>query len=42
VEEMLDHGRVEPTLERDVEGARRVLEAFAAAGIDYDDVVATL
>jgi transaldolase len=42
VEDLLDHGRVEPTLERDVEGARRVMEAFAAAGIDYDDVVATL
>ena len=26
----------------DVEGARRTLEAFAAAGIDYDDVVETL
>ena len=37
-----DHGRVEDTLERDVDGARRTLEAFAAAGIDYDDVVETL
>ena len=26
----------------DVDGARRTLEAFAAAGIDYDDVVETL
>jgi transaldolase len=42
VEDLLDHGRIEPTLERDVEGARRVFEAFADAGIDYDDVVATL
>jgi transaldolase len=42
IEAFLDHGRVEDTLERDVEGARRVLEAFAEAGIDYDDVVETL
>jgi transaldolase len=42
VEAVLDHGRVERTLDRDVEGARRTLEAFAAAGIDYDDVVETL
>ena len=27
---------------RDVEGARRVLELFAEAGVDYDDVVQTL
>jgi transaldolase len=42
VEAFLDHGRVQRTLDRDVDGARRTLEAFAAAGIDYDDVVATL
>jgi transaldolase len=42
VDAVLDHGRIEPTLERDVDGARRTLDAFAAAGIDYDDVVATL
>jgi transaldolase len=42
VEAFRDHGRVEPTLERDVEGARVTLERFAAAGIDYDDVVAVL
>jgi transaldolase len=42
VEAVLDHGRIERTLDRDVEGARRTFEAFAAAGIDYDDVVATL
>jgi transaldolase len=42
IEAFLDHGRVEDTLERDVDGARRTLEAFAAAGIDYDDVVETL
>jgi transaldolase len=37
-----DHGRAENTLERDVDGARRTLERFAVAGIDYDDVVAVL
>jgi transaldolase len=42
IEAFLDHGRVERTLDRDVEGARKVLEALAAAGIDYDDVVETL
>lgn len=38
----MDHGEVGATLERDVDGARRTLEAFARAGIDYDDVTATL
>ena len=42
IEHVQDHGRVEPTLERDVDGAKRTLEAFAEAGIDYDDVVAVL
>jgi transaldolase len=37
-----DHGRVEPTLERDVDDAKRTLERFAEAGVDYDDVVGTL
>jgi transaldolase len=42
VEAFQDHGNVEDTLERDVDGARRTLQAFADAGIDYDDVVQTL
>ena len=42
VRAFMDHGRVEETLRRDVDGAKRVLESFAEAGIDYDDVVATL
>jgi len=42
IEAFQDHGKVEPTLERDVDGARRVLDAFREAGIDYDDVVGTL
>jgi transaldolase len=42
VEDFMDHGRVERTLDQDVEGARKVFEDFAAAGVDYDAVVATL
>lgn len=37
-----DHGRVALTLEDDVDGARRLLDDLAAAGVDYDDVVETL
>jgi transaldolase len=37
-----DHGEVQDTLQRDVEGAHRTLERLAEAGIDYDDVVQTL
>ncbi len=42
IEAFQDHGRVEATLERDVDAAHRTLEEFAAAGIEYDDVVAVL
>ena len=42
IEAFQDHGNVERTLDRDVDGARRVLERFAEAGVDYDDVVETL
>jgi len=34
-----DHGKVQNTLERDVDGAHRTLEAFEETGISYDDVV---
>ncbi len=37
-----DHGRAALTLDRDLETARNTLEAFAEAGIDYDDLVQTL
>ena len=37
-----DHGRVEPRLESDLDEARSVFNRLHAAGIDYDDVVATL
>jgi transaldolase len=43
VEAVQDHGQIRgDTLLEDVEGARRTLEAFKAAGIDYNDVVETL
>ena len=43
IEALQDHGKIEDdTLERDVDDARRTLDAFADAGIDYDDVVAVL
>jgi transaldolase len=37
-----DHGRVAPTLEQGLDEAQRVFERLAEAGVDYDDVVATL
>ena len=37
-----EHGCVAPTLEHGVDDARRTLDQFAGAGIDYDDVVAVL
>jgi transaldolase len=42
IDHFQDHGRVEPTLERDVDGAKRTLEELDQVGIDYDDVVAVL
>jgi transaldolase len=37
-----DHGRVEPRLETDLDQAPYLLNQLYAAGVDYDDVVATL
>ena len=37
-----DHGKVEVTLTKDVEAARKLFDDLAAAGIDYDDVSDTL
>src|SRR5919198_3859599 len=38
-----DHGQVRPTLEEGVEAARKLIdEDLPTAGIDYDDVIATL
>jgi transaldolase len=42
VEAVLDHGEIRPSLEEDVEGARKLLDDLAEAGIDYEDVVETL
>jgi transaldolase len=42
VSAFLDHGRVSRSLEHGVDDARRTLERFAEAGIDYDDIVETL
>jgi transaldolase len=37
-----DHGEVAPTLERDLDEAKRVFERIGEAGVDYDDVVVVL
>jgi transaldolase len=37
-----DHGRVEPRLEAELDEARHLFDELAAAGVDYDDVTATL
>jgi transaldolase len=37
-----DHGDVARTIDDDVDRAKRTLRAFSDAGVDYDDVVATL
>ncbi len=42
IEAFEDHGEVAMTLETDLDEARRVFERVAEAGVDYDDVVATL
>lgn len=42
IEAFQDHGVVRDTLAEDVDEAAQLLEQFAEAGVDYDDVVATL
>jgi transaldolase len=42
IKDFQDHGTVADTLEQGVDEARQILDAFAEAGVDYDDVVATL
>lgn len=37
-----DHGRAEARLEADIEAAHGLFRRLYAAGVDYDDVVATL
>jgi transaldolase len=42
IEAFQDHGVLAETLEQGVDEARRLLEELAEAGVDYDDVTATL
>jgi len=42
IEAVQDHGAIKRTLDQDVDEARRILERFAEAGVDYEDVVQTL
>ena len=43
IEAFQDHGEVDrDTLESDVDAARKLFDDLEAAGIDYDDVIATL
>jgi transaldolase len=43
IEAVQDHGEIRGnTIEEDVDGARKLFDDLKAAGIDYDDVVATL
>jgi transaldolase len=42
IDAFLDHGRVERTLDRNLEGARTELEALERAGISMDEVTAQL
>jgi transaldolase len=43
IEALRDHGNPQPdTIERDVDRARAVIDALAEAGVDYDDLTATL
>jgi transaldolase len=42
IEAFQDHGEVAPTLEQGVDEAKRLFEQLERAGVDYDDVTATL
>jgi transaldolase len=37
-----DHGKVEVTLTKDLDAARKLFDDLAVAGVDYDDVSETL
>jgi transaldolase len=37
-----DHGRPEPRLEQELDGARKLLDELARAGVDYEDLTDTL
>jgi transaldolase len=42
IEAFQDHGEVAPTLEQEIDAAKKVFEGLADAGVDYDDVTRTL
>ena len=42
IEAFQDHGKVEDTVERDIDKATRLLDDIREAGVDYDDVTDTL
>jgi transaldolase len=42
IDAVLDHAKVERTIDRNVDEAHRTMERLAEAGIDYDDVVKVL
>jgi transaldolase len=42
IEALQDHGQIDSTLEQGVDDARRTLESFAKAGVDYQEVVDVL
>jgi transaldolase len=42
IEAFQDHGEVAPTLEQGIDDAKRLFEQLEQAGVDYDDVTATL
>ena len=42
IEAFQDHGEVAVTLEDEIDEAKQVFEQLAQAGVDYDDVTATL
>ncbi len=42
IKDYQDHGRPQARLQSDTDGAHRVFAELAAAGVDYDDVTATL
>ena len=42
IEAFQDHGKVAPTVERDLDEAAKLFDRLAEAGVDYDDVTETL
>jgi transaldolase len=42
IEAFQDHGEVRPTLEEDLDEARKLFDELAAAGVDYEDVARVL